>query len=93
MTVQIEHAVKNYEAWQATFDRDPARREQSGVRRYRVNRPVEDPLCVIVELDFDARAEADAFITVMRGLWPKVEGTLIEGPRVRVLECMAEHEY
>jgi hypothetical protein len=41
--VQIEHPISSWDAWKAAFDRDPVRREESGVRRYRIVRPVDDP--------------------------------------------------
>ena len=61
-TVQIEHPIRDFDAWRAAFDRDPARREASGVRRYRVARPVDDAHFVIVDLDFDTR-EVDTGMT------------------------------
>lgn len=93
LTVQIEHPIRDYDAWKAAFDRDPARREASGVRGYRVYRPVDDPQYVIIELDFDTRERAEAFVTTMRAIWPKVEGTLITGPKVRIVDCVEVHRY
>lgn len=93
LTVQIEHPIRDYDAWKAVFDRDPARRENSGVRSYRIYRPVDDSQYVIIELDFDARQAADAFVTTMRAIWPKVEGTLIAGPQVRIVDCVELHRY
>lgn len=93
LSVQIEHPVRDYNGWKAAFDRDPARREASGVRRYRVCRPVDDPQYVIVELDFDAREQAERFVATMRGIWQQVEGSLVTGPRVRIVECVEAHEY
>ena len=31
-TVQIEHPIRDFNGWKAAFDRDPARREASGVK-------------------------------------------------------------
>jgi hypothetical protein len=93
LTVQIEHPVRDYDGWKAAFDRDPAGREASGVRRYRVYRPVDDPLYVIIELDFDARERADAFVTTMHAIWRQVEGAIMTGPRVRIVDCVEQHEY
>jgi hypothetical protein len=93
LTVQIEHPIRDYAAWRAAFDRDPARREASGVRRYRVYRPVDDDQYVIVELDFDHREAAEGFLETMRGIWKQVDGSLIAGPRARVVECVQEHQY
>jgi quinol monooxygenase YgiN len=93
LTVQIEHPVPEYDKWRAAFVRDPANREASGVRRYRVYRPVDDAHFVIVELDFDDRDRAESFVTTMRGIWKQVEGTVMTGPQVRILECLDEHQY
>ena len=41
--LRIEHKVENYEKWKKTFDSDPINRKQSGVRRYRIFRPIDDP--------------------------------------------------
>jgi hypothetical protein len=92
-TVQIEHPIRDFDGWKAAFDRDPAGREASGVRRYRVYRPVDDPKYVIIELDFDARDRAESFLATMRGIWKQVDGSLIDGPRARIVDCVEEHRY
>ena len=91
-TVQIEHPIRDFDGWRAAFDRDPARRETSGVRRYRVFRPVDDPQFVIIDLDVDTNDAAQTFVTTMRSIWQKVEGTVMTNPRVRVVECVESHE-
>ncbi|MEO5818178.1 MAG: hypothetical protein ABIT20_23110 [Gemmatimonadaceae bacterium] len=93
LTVQIEHAIRDYDGWKAAFDRDPARREASGVRSYRVYRPVADPQYVIIELDFGDLEAAEAFVLAMRAIWAQVQGTLIAGPQVRIVDCVEQHEY
>jgi hypothetical protein len=60
-TLQIEHAISDFEVWKSAFDTDPLRREESGVRRYRVFRPLDDPRYVKIDLDFDSAEEAEAF--------------------------------
>ena len=92
-TVQIEHPVLHFDGWKAAFDRDPARREASGVRRYRIFRPVDDPNAVSVDLDFDSREAAESFVTTMRAIWQRVEGTVMTNPRVRIVDCVEQHEY
>ena len=93
LTVQIEHPVPDYERWKAAFASDPANREASGVQRYRVSRPVDDANVVVIELDFADRGRAESFVTAMRGIWKQVEGTVMTGPQVRILECLDEHQY
>lgn len=93
LTVQIEHPIRDYKAWKTAFDRDPAQRQASGVRRYRVSRPLDDELYVVIELDFDERAAAEAFVVKMRAIWKQVEGTIIVSPQVRIVDCVEQHEY
>ena len=52
--VHIEHPVHDYARWKAAFDSDPIGRQRGGVRRYRISRAVDDPLLVIIDLEFDA---------------------------------------
>lgn len=92
-TVQIEHPVRDFDGWKAAFERDPAGREASGVRRYRIFRPVDDPHSVCIDLDFDTLSAAEAFVTIMEPIWRRVEGTVITSPRVRILDCVERHEY
>ena len=92
-TVQIEHPVRDFDGWKVAFDRDPARREASGVLRYRIFRPVDDPHFVCVDLDFDTKDAAETFVTIMRPIWQRVDGTVMTSPRVRVVDCVERHEY
>lgn len=91
-TVRIEHPVADFARWKQVFDGDRAHRGRSGVRRYRVYRAVDDPRFVTVDLDFDGSAQAEAFVATMRGLWSKVEGSLIDGPKARILEAVEERD-
>jgi hypothetical protein len=91
--LQIEHPIRSFDAWKAAFDSDPAHREQSGVRGYRVFRPVDDSLYVIIELAFDALAEAETFLVRMRQIWTRVDGTLVMNPRTRIVDMIEDHQY
>jgi hypothetical protein len=88
MTIlRIEHPVQDFDRWKDAFDSDPVGREQGGVRRYRVYRPVDDPKYVVVDLELDGPAEAEAFLGRLRGLWERaVAQGLIENPQARILE-------
>ena len=100
-TLKIEHAIGDFETWRAAFERDPARRQQSGVRRYRVFRPVDDPRYVLIDLEFDGPAEAEAFLESMRKVWTRVDlspalgaaGAVRASPRARVVEEVDSREY
>jgi len=91
--LRIEHAVPNYEGWKKAFDSDPVDREKSGVRRYRVLRPVDDPLYVMIDLEFDTAEQAEALLAAMRVVWGKVEGTIMTDPLTRIVEAVETREF
>ncbi|MDP9490946.1 MAG: hypothetical protein M3P42_01890 [Actinomycetota bacterium] len=87
--LQIEHGVRDFDAWKQAFDSDPVGREAGGVRSYRVSRPTDDPNRAIVDLEFDSSGEAEAFLAKLRELWSRVGDDLgLEGPRGRILEVV-----
>ena len=87
MTIlRIEHAVSDFDTWKAAFDSDPAGRRQTGVRRYRIMRPVDDPHYVMIDLEFDSTTGAEALLDGMRQVWRRVDGTLIVDPRAQIVE-------
>jgi hypothetical protein len=90
--LQIEHPVPNYDAWKNAFDSDPINRKQSGVRRYRVFRPIDQPNYAIIELEFDSINEAEGLLAAMREVWRGVQGTIIESPQVRIVEVVESQE-
>jgi hypothetical protein len=91
--VQIEHPVPNFDAWKKAFDSDPVGRERSGVRRYQILRPIDNLNYSIVDLEFGSSSEVEAFLAAMREVWRRVEGTIIESPRVRIVEVVESKEY
>src|SRR5262245_3134513 len=91
--LRVQHAVSDFAAWKRTFDSDPARRQLSGVRRYRIARPVDDPKMALIDLEFDSLDQARGFLATLRTVWGKLEGTLISGPRGEILEKIEAKEY
>ena len=92
--LQIEHTVRDFDAWKATFDSDPIGREQGGVTSYRIFQPLDDPNYVIVDLEFDNSVEADEFRLALRELWARAEADgLITDSRERILEEMESRRY
>jgi len=89
--VQIEHPVANFTRWKASFDSDPIDRKASGVRRYRILRPIDDPNYVAVDLEFDDGPRAEAFRVALENLWrtPQAIAAMGDGatPRARVVEA------
>jgi hypothetical protein len=90
--LQIEHPVPNYDAWKKAFDSDPVNRKQSGVRRYQVLRPIDNPNYAIIELEFDSINEAKGLLAAMREVWSRVQGTIMENPQVRIVEAVESKE-
>lgn len=91
--LQIEHPVMNYDGWKKAFDADPIGRERSGVRRYRIMRPTDNPNYVVIELEFDSAVEAEQALAALRVLWGKVEGKLIETAKARIVEVVETKAY
>lgn len=93
-TLQIEHGVHDYDAWKESFDRDPVGREAGGVRRYRILRPSDEPYVVIIELDFDSHAEAEAFHRRLEELWAGAGANHgLRGLRARILDVAESVAY
>ena len=92
--LQIEHRVRDFNAWKQAFDNDPIGREQGGVRRYRILRALDDPNFVVIELEFDGSDEAESFQAALRDLWGRVGDSLgLEGPQARIVEAVETKEY
>jgi hypothetical protein len=88
-TLHIEHAIVDFDLWKGAFDRFSQRREQAGVVRHRIQRPVDDPHYVVIDLDFQAREEAEHFLDFLREhVWPSSENApaLASAPHARILE-------
>jgi hypothetical protein len=91
--LRIEHPVPDFAGWKKAFDGDPIGRERSGVRRYRVSRPIDDEKYVLVDLEFDTSAQAEALLAALRAVWGRVEGKVITSPRARIVEAVETREY
>ncbi len=89
--LRIEHSVPDYDAWKEAFDSDPIGRERSGVRRYRILRPTDDPNYVMIDLEFDSASEAEAAHAALRELWGRVD--VVRSPQARILEALESKEY
>jgi hypothetical protein len=94
-TLHLEHAIKDFAMWKAAFDRDPIDRRSLGVRRYRITRPLDDPNYVIVDLDFDSSAEAEACRTALHGLWRTgtAAPALVGDPHITIVETVEDETY
>ncbi|NTU83675.1 MAG: hypothetical protein HGA45_30605 [Chloroflexales bacterium] len=95
VTVHIEHPIRDFKLWKAAFDRDPVGRERSGVRRYRILRPTDDPNYVMIDLDFESVGAAEGFLAAMQEVWrsPAAAPALSGSPQARIVEAVESHEY
>jgi hypothetical protein len=90
-TLHIQHAITDFDTWAAAFGRFADARREAGVRAQRVQRPVDNPSYVIIDLDFDS---ADEAIEFRRFLETKVWGhrehapALAGSPETMVLEAV-----
>jgi hypothetical protein len=91
--LRIEHPVPNFDGWKKAFDSDPVGREKSGVRIYRILRPIDDPLYVMIDLELNTLGQAEALLAAMRIVWGRVEGKIIMSPRARIVEAVETKLY
>jgi hypothetical protein len=87
-TLRIEAPVSDFDAWRAAFDRDELGRAAAGVRAVRIGRPIDDANLGLVDLDFDGRDDAGAFLATLERFWARVVPgpILLETPRARLIE-------
>ncbi len=92
-SLHIEHAIFDYAEWKKAFDSDPIGRVKSGVRRYRILRPVDDEKYVMIDLEFDTADEAEALLAAMRAVWARVEGSIMMNAQTRIAAIQETKEY
>ena len=91
--LRIEYAVPNYEGWKQAFDSDPVGREKSGVRRYQILRPIDNPSYVMIDLEFDTIDQAEALLAAMRVVWGQVAGKIMMNPQAQIVEAVETKAY
>ena len=92
-TLRIEHPVPDFGAWKKAFDSDPAGRQRSGVRRYRILRPADGPNYVMIDLEFETVPEAKALLATMRTVWAGAGGRVSSSQQARIAETAEVKEY
>jgi hypothetical protein len=90
--LRIEHPVPDFDGWRRAFHSDPVGRKRMGVRRYQVLRAVDDPNYVMIDLEFDTQAEAEALLAAMQEVWRGVAGTIMSNPRARIVDRVEVRE-
>ncbi|WP_067829531.1 hypothetical protein [Nocardia inohanensis] len=64
-TLHIDNTVRDYDTWKDVFDKFDRVRADHNVRSCRVSRSADDPGRVLIDLDFDTRAEAETFLETL----------------------------
>jgi hypothetical protein len=88
-TLHIEHAISDFNNWLTAFERFADARAQAGVRTQRVQRPVDDPNYVLIDLDFDTVDDAQRFLTFLQSrVWSSPENApaLVGAPQTKILQ-------
>jgi len=86
MTIlQIEHNISDFDVWKKAFDSDPINRKKSGVVRYSILQPIDNPKYIMIDLEFNNLKNAEDSLVELQKLWGKVEGKLMMNPKTRIL--------
>jgi hypothetical protein len=94
-TLRIEHAISDYDLWKTTFDGFAEARAKAGVRGFAIRLPADDPKHLMLDLEFDAVARAEAFAAFLeQHVWssPAAAPALAGVPRARILELVGGEE-
>jgi len=90
--LHIEHTVADFDNWKASFDNYAELRQKTGVRRYRVSCPVDNPNFAMIDLEFDVLSDAENLLRAVQQVWQRVNGTLINNPQWRFSEVVETKE-
>ncbi len=91
-TLRIEHPTPDFDTWKRAFDSDPAVRQRSGVRRYRVSRAVDDPNYVMIDLEFDTREQAEGLLRTVQGIWGRPDHSVTRNQQARIVDVVESIE-
>jgi hypothetical protein len=91
--LQLEHSVLNFDGWKKAFESDPVGRQRGGVVRYSILKKIDDPNYVIINLEFDKQEQAENFLELLKQLWGKVEGSVMNRPQARILQVIETKTY
>jgi hypothetical protein len=90
-TLRIEHAISSYDVWRAAFDRFAEARSRAGVTSCAIRRPVDDPLYLLLDLEFPSVAAAEGFAAFLHAqVWNSAESSpgLAGAPRTAILDVV-----
>ena len=92
-TLHIEHPTADFDSWKRAFDSDPAGRQRSGVRNYRVSRAVDDPNYVMIDLEFDTQEGAEGLLRTMQDIWGRSDHQVTYSQRARIVDVVERVEF
>jgi hypothetical protein len=95
-TLRIEHAIHDYQTWQAAFDRFAEARAQAGVHGYTIRQPADDPKYLMLDLEFETAGRAAAFAEFLRSsVWssPAASPGLAGTPTTMVLDVVRSGDW
>ena len=71
----------------------PYAEKKSGVRRYRILPPADNPSYVMIDPEFDGSEEAEAFAVALRRMWGTAEAQkVMQNPQLRIGELAEANE-
>lgn len=88
-TLHIQHAVTDFATWTGAFQRFADVRRDAGVRAQRIQRPMDNPNYVVVDLDFETSEQAESFLLFLETkVWGSRETSpaLVGTPETMILE-------
>jgi hypothetical protein len=88
-TLHIEHRITDFSLWSSAFKRFGDARREAGVQAERVQRPIDNPDYVVIDLDFDTTDEAERFLQFLKTqIWGIAENApaLAGTPETMILE-------
>jgi hypothetical protein len=91
-TLHIEHPITDFDTWTSAFNRFADARGNAGVRAHRIQRPVDNPAYVVIDLDFDSIDEAQSFLGFLNTrVWVNPENSpgLAGTPQTMILQQVA----
>ena len=87
------HSVPDYAEWKKVFDTDPLGRKASGIRRYSIERPVDDEHTVIGELEFDSLTEAETYAGRLEEVWRSLGSQVVSNTGHRITEVLEQKQF
>ncbi|MET1043940.1 MAG: hypothetical protein ABWX59_07445 [Microbacteriaceae bacterium] len=86
--LRIYQSVSDFDTWKQSFDSDPMDRKGSGVIRYWVHRPIDEPTIVLVDLELGSVEQAKAMLAKLEQFWASGRAPVVGTPRSQIAETV-----